>query len=119
MLLFFYILVLVALSAPLQAVDGGTSPTLINVNGINQRLDVNENNVNNLSSTTTLSINTLNSTTTSILGYIDRYTAVSSLQINNLNVSGFTKLNNDVTLLSSSNVSGSSILIKVQHYYHH
>ena len=78
--------------------------------GINTRITNNENNLYNLSSASTLSINTLNNTTTSILGYINGYTAFSSLQTNILNVSGFTTLNNNATLLSSLNVSGFTTL---------
>ena len=47
------------------------------------------------------SINDLINTTNSILGYINGFTAFSSLQITNLNISGFTTLNNSATLLSS------------------
>jgi hypothetical protein len=90
--------------------DNGSPPAPVDVSGFYTRLDLNQNNLNSLSTTSTLSINNLNTTTASILGYINGYTAFSSLKIINLNVSGFATLNNNVTLLSSLNASGLSTL---------
>ena len=39
--------------------------------------------------------------------------------LSSLNVSGFTQLNNNTTLLSSLNVSGFTTLKIILHYYHH
>jgi hypothetical protein len=80
------------------------------------QLNENTNNLNSLSSSSTLSIITLNDTTNSILGYIYNLTRYSTLNTNGLdvsgislygnnslfsllNVSGYTSLNNDTTLL--------------------
>ena len=88
----------------------GNPPAPVDVSGINSRITNNENNLNSLSTNSILLINNLNSTTTSILGYINGSTAFSSMKINNLNVSGYTTLNNDTTFISSLNVSGYSTL---------
>ena len=90
--------------------ESGSPPAPIDITALNISLSQNKDNINSLSSASTLSINNLNSTTTSILGYINGSTAFSSLKITNLNVSGFTKLNNNTTLISSLNVSGFTIL---------
>jgi hypothetical protein len=75
------------------------------------QLNENTNNLNNLATSTALSFNTLNTTTTSILGYMDNLTRYSFLSSNHgLDVSGFTTLNGDTTLLSSLNVSGFTTL---------
>ena len=90
--------------------ESGSPPAPIDITALNISLSQNKDNINSLSSASTLSINNLNSTTTSILGYINGSTAFSSLKITNLNVSGFTTLNNNATLLSSLNVSGFTTL---------
>jgi hypothetical protein len=67
---------------------GGDPPSPIDVTAIN------------------ININSLNTTTNSILGYINNYTRYSFLRSNGLDVSGYTSLKNNTTLLSSLNVSG-------------
>jgi hypothetical protein len=59
---------------------------------------------------TPINVTAINNNNSSILDYINNYTRYSFLSANGLDVSGFTTLNNNTTLLSSLNVSGFTTL---------
>jgi hypothetical protein len=97
------------ISSILGGGNGGDDSPVVDVFAINLSINENKNNINNLSVESTLAITTLSNTTTSILGYINNLTRYSTLNTNNLNVSGFATLNN-TTCMSSLNVSGFATL---------
>ena len=68
------------------------------------------NDLNSLSTTSMLAITNLNNTTTSLLGYINGYTSFSNLNTIHLYVSGSTTFNNNVSIISSLNISGFALL---------
>jgi hypothetical protein len=82
------------ISSILGGGNGGDDSPVVDVFAINLSINENKNNINNLSVASTLAITTLSNTTTSILGYINNLTRYSTLNTNNLNVSGFATLNN-------------------------